>query len=140
MLMNKDNNYTQIKNKNTIFLGILGILSVTAIWGCAFVFMKNALDYISSLWFLGIRFSMGAVLLWLIAGKAVRTLDKQKLKAGFLTALPLWAAYLTQTIGLTRTTVSNSAFITGTYVVFVSPYRLVCHPPHKKKVSWPWPF
>lgn len=95
------------------------ILAVTAIWGSSFVVMKTALDLISPLWFLAIRFLLAGTLLLLWQGRRVMALGKEGLHAALLVGIPLALGYALQTIGLMRTTASNTALLTGIYVVFV---------------------
>jgi drug/metabolite transporter (DMT)-like permease len=55
----------------------------------------------------------------MVAGRRLRLIDGDMLKKGLLTGAALAAGYATQTIGLQYTSVGNSAFITGFYVVLV---------------------
>lgn len=100
-------------------LAIASILCITAIWGISFVMMKNSLDTLSPLWFLGCRFSLASLLMALVNWKKLRSVGRKELREGFYIGLPLACGYATQTMGLSLTTASNSAFITGTYVVFI---------------------
>ncbi len=95
------------------------ILLVTCIWGISFVFMKNALDTLSPLWFLSCRFILASLLMALVNLKHWRRLTKKHWRDAFFIGIPLAAGYAFQTMGLARTTASNSAFITGTYVVLI---------------------
>ena len=108
--------------KNALILKIgatLLMLLVTAIWGSAFVFTKNAIAETGPLYFLFYRFSFAALLTAIIAGRRLKRIDRDMLKKGLLTGAALAAGYAAQTIGLQNTTVGNSAFITGFYVVLV---------------------
>ena len=95
------------------------MLTVTAIWGGGFVFTKNALAEIGPLTFLFYRFLLATAITASLAGRRLLLIDKDMLKKGLVTGAALAAGYATQTIGLQYTTVGNSAFITGFYVVLV---------------------
>jgi len=95
------------------------LLLVAAIWGSAFVFTKNAIAEIGPLHFLFYRFSIATLLTAILAGRRLKLIGWDMLKKGLITGAALAGGYATQTIGLQYTTVSNSAFITGFYVVLV---------------------
>lgn len=95
------------------------LLAVTAMWGGGFIFTKNALAAMPPLYFLFFRFSLGALVTAACASHKLKLLNADLLKKGLLTGIPLFAGYAMQTIGLQYTSVGNSAFITGSYVVMV---------------------
>jgi drug/metabolite transporter (DMT)-like permease len=101
------------------------LLSITFIWGSTFVLSKYLLGYITPLAYIGIRFSIAALLFSLIFFKQIRTLSKgAAIKGGILGAL-LFSGFAAQTIGLQYTTASKSAFITGMMVVFTPICQLI---------------
>jgi drug/metabolite transporter (DMT)-like permease len=92
---------------------IVALLGASFLFGATFVVVKSALDDIEPLNFIAWRFLIGAALLAALAlprGKALWW-------HGFLTGLALFSGYALQTLGLQFTTASNSALITGLYVV-----------------------
>ncbi|MGH9628360.1 MAG: DMT family transporter, partial [Bryobacteraceae bacterium] len=98
----------------------LSLAGVALIWGSTFVLVKSALDDISTLLFLALRFGIAsaillAVFLWRRAPGA-RSLGW---KGGILTGCFLLAGYVLQTVGLRYTTAAKSGFITGLYIVLV---------------------
>jgi drug/metabolite transporter (DMT)-like permease len=99
----------------------LALLLTTVIWGATFPATKAALDQISPLSFLFLRFFVGTllILLWLVASRRRLRCDRAVLEASALTTVFLFLGYLLQTVGLQHTTASNSAFLTALYVVFV---------------------
>jgi drug/metabolite transporter (DMT)-like permease len=99
----------------------LALLLTTVIWGATFPATKAALDQISPLSFLFLRFFLGTllILLWLVASRRRLHCDRAVLEASALTTVFLFLGYLLQTVGLQHTTASNSAFLTALYVVFV---------------------
>ena len=100
------------------------LVLVTLIWGSTFVVVKEALVDASPLPFLGIRFTLAGILLFLVMGRGLG--ERQALGPGFLLGVFLFAGYLCQTTGLLYTTPSKSAFITGFAVILV-PFLQVLH-------------
>ncbi len=97
----------------------LALASVAFLWGATFVVVKGALEDVSTFLFLALRFSLASLLLafWLRA----RLFRRSPVAwfGGALCGLLLFLGYALQTAGLRWTTASNSAFITGLYVVLV---------------------
>ncbi len=97
----------------------LALASVAFLWGATFVVVKGALEDVSTFLFLALRFSLASLLLafWLRA----RLFRRSPVAwfGGALCGLFLFLGYALQTAGLRWTTASNSAFITGLYVVLV---------------------
>jgi drug/metabolite transporter (DMT)-like permease len=100
------------------------LVLVTLIWGSTFVVVKEALVDASPLPFLGIRFTLAGILLFLVLSRGLG--ERQALGPGFLLGVFLFAGYLCQTTGLLYTTPSKSAFITGFAVILV-PFLQVLH-------------
>jgi len=100
----------------------IALLFVAFVWGATFVVVKSALDDVSALLFLALRFSLaGAVLFVIYRRNLSGALDNSavKLKAGLLAGSLIFVAYVFQTVGLVHTTPSKSAFLTGLCVVLV---------------------
>lgn len=94
----------------------LALIGVTILWGASFVMVKNALDQVSNLLFLSMRFGVATLTLLLVfRGRllAKPELRPASLRGGLLAGLCLPVAYFFQTMGLRYTTPSKSAFITG---------------------------
>jgi drug/metabolite transporter (DMT)-like permease len=109
----------------------LALLLTTFVWGATFPATKAALEQISPLSFLFLRFLLGmsvvcAVLLFL---RRRVTRDASMMRVSLIATGWLFLGYVMQTVGLRFTTASNSAFITVLYVVFVPLYlrRLGAH-------------
>jgi drug/metabolite transporter (DMT)-like permease len=100
------------------------LVLVTLIWGSTFVVVKEALADASPLPFLGIRFTLAGILLFLVLGRGLG--EREALGPGFLLGVFLFAGYLCQTTGLLYTTPSKSAFITGFAVILV-PFLQALH-------------
>ena len=97
----------------------LALAGVAFLWGTTFVIVKSALEDVSTFLFLALRFTLASLLLafWLRRRLGRRT--PVHWRGGALCGLLLFAGYALQTAGLRWTTASNSAFITGLYVVLV---------------------
>ncbi len=96
------------------------LVTVTLFWGATFPIVKEAIELLPVMAFLWIRFSLAAILLGLMAGRAgFATLDKQGWLKGMLLGTLLFSSYLFQTFGLERTSSANAGFLTGLNVVWV---------------------
>jgi drug/metabolite transporter (DMT)-like permease len=95
------------------------------IWGATFVVVKIALSDASVFVFLSLRFLLAALVLAFIERGHLRSVKAGVLRAGVLLGCLLFAGFAFQTLGLTRTTPSKSAFITGIFVVLVPLFLVV---------------
>jgi len=99
------------------------LLLAAAIWGGGFVAQSTAMKAIGPFWFIGLRFAVAtlAVLPFVLleARKAKAKTSARHLKLYLMIGLALFGGAATQQVGLQTTTVTNSSFITGLYVVFV---------------------
>ncbi|TBA70296.1 DMT family transporter [Rhizobium ruizarguesonis] len=99
------------------------LLLAAAIWGGGFVAQSTAMKAIGPFWFIGLRFAVAtlAVLPFVLfeARKATEKTSARHAKLYILIGLALFGGAATQQVGLQTTTVTNSSFITGLYVVFV---------------------
>lgn len=103
--------------KNQRMLGNILLLSAALIWGTSFFILKNTLDAVPVCGLLGVRFTVGFVLLSIIFHKKWRQLNRKLLGHGVLCGVLLGAAYVVQTFGLSGTTPGKNAFLTAVYCV-----------------------
>lgn len=96
----------------------LGLLATTAVWGGAFLVMKDSLVRQDVYSFLASRFILAAAFMFIYKPKSLTGLDRKFVKRAILIGLLLCSGFIFQTFGLTQTTVSNTGFITGLYLVF----------------------
>jgi drug/metabolite transporter (DMT)-like permease len=96
---------------------VLALIGAAFLFGATFVVVKSALDSIEPVSFIAWRFSVGAALLATLAIPRGKTLWRH----GSLAGVALFAGYALQTVGLDHTSASNSALITGLYVV-ITPF------------------
>ncbi len=94
----------------------LALVGVTIIWGTTFVMVKSALQEISTVLFLTLRFAVAAAVLAIIYRNK---LNRRGVKPSILAGGLLFAAYVFQTMGLELTTPSKSAFLTGLSIPMV---------------------
>lgn len=107
-----------IKDKKAL-IGRSALIATTLIWGTSFVVFKSALNDITPLWVLAIRFGGAALIMLLAALPKLRELDRNYIKGGAIMGLCLAAAYTLQTYGLVYTTPGKNAFLTATYCILV---------------------
>ncbi len=94
-------------------LPIAALVVAAFLFGATFVVIKDAIELLPPLAFVGWRFLIGALVLLALA----RPLGRVIWKDGFVAGVFLFAGYALQTEGLARTSASNSGLITGLYVV-----------------------
>jgi drug/metabolite transporter (DMT)-like permease len=121
------------------------LLVTGAVWGMGFVAQSTAMDAIGPVFFTGVRFFAAALAvaplaLWearraRAAGSPPLT-PRQWGSFGVLGTL-LFASLAAQQIGLLTTTVTNSGFLTGTYVVFVPVLVVLALREFPHPVVWP---
>lgn len=80
-------------------LASIGLLTAAAIWGFAFVVVKNSLDVVPPTYMLAFRFSIAAILLALICYRKLQNLKKGTIRNGAVLGFWLFFSYLVQTIG-----------------------------------------
>jgi drug/metabolite transporter (DMT)-like permease len=95
------------------------LLSMTLIWGGTFPIVKIGMEYVSPVLLVAIRFSLGTLILLTFFRKKIFPLPPGAVAKGSVLALFLFLGFVAQNIGLTMTTASKSAFITGLMVLFV---------------------
>ncbi|WP_208250013.1 DMT family transporter [Rhizobium sp. T1470] len=117
------------------------LLLAAAIWGGGFVAQSTAMKAIGPFWFIGLRFMIAALavlpfMLFEARKGPVKTAPRH-LKLYLLTGLALFGGAATQQIGLQTTTVTNSSFITGLYVVIVPLIAVVFLRRSPHWIIWP---
>ena len=105
-------------DRRPVWRADLALVFNTFIWGSTFVLVKQALDEISALLFVSIRFLIATlVMAWLFRGRW--KLSSSHSRGGILAGICLFGGYAFQTAGLKLTTPSKAAFLTGLSVVAV---------------------
>ena len=124
-----------IKMKSKLALYI-AMISIAAVWGSSFVVMKDSLERQNVFSFLSSRFILAALLMFLYKPGVFRGLTKKFIYRGIIAGILLGSGYIFQTYGLTKTTVSNTGFITGLYLVFTPLISLIILKRHVLKIQW----
>lgn len=107
------------KNTKNIILSNIGLAFATLIWGFAFVVVKNSLDLIGPIYLIALRFSVAAIVSFVLFFKRINFKDKKTFfHCAYLGAL-LFLGYAFQTIGCEYTTAGKNAFLTSAYVLIV---------------------
>lgn len=116
------------------------ILLLTAfIWGIAFVFQKDGMNYVGPFTFLFFRGIIASMILiplsFIIDYKKENINNKKDYKieiiAGILSGLFLFLGSAFQQVGLTKVSASKGGFLTSTYIVMVPIFGLI----FKKKTN-----
>lgn len=109
------------------------LLIVAVIWGTGFIATEYAIDSnLSPLLIMLGRFGVAALMMFVFSYKEVVRSSRKEWIKGSLAGILLFFGFLFQTVGQSMTTVSNSAFLTATNVVFV-PYIAWLLTRHKPK-------
>ncbi len=101
------------------------LLGVTLIWGGTFSIVHGALENISPLLFIGVRFMVGCLVFLPFTIRSLRKVTRKTLFSGIILGMLLGTGFVLQTIGLDITTASKSAFITGTLVVLTPIFQMI---------------
>lgn len=109
----------KMNGKSVKLLAMLGLITVTVIWGATFVVMKNSLDTVKPTYIVAYRFTIAALGMLILFHRSVKTMTVNDLKYGTVLGFLLFISYYFQTYGLAYTTASKNAFITTLYVIIV---------------------
>jgi drug/metabolite transporter (DMT)-like permease len=123
----------KMKSKLTLYIAMI---SIAAVWGSSFVVMKDSLERQNVFSFLSSRFILAALLMFLYKPGVFRGLTNKFIYRGIIAGILLGGGYIFQTYGLTKTTVSNTGFITGLYLVFTPLISLIILKRHVLKIQW----
>jgi len=114
----------------------LAMLATAAVWGGSFVVMKDSLEQQDVYSFLSSRFLLASLLMFLYRPNVFKGLNKRFVRQAVLAGLLLGSGYIFQTLGLTKTTVSNTGFVTGLYLVFTPLISLAILKRHVLRIQW----
>ncbi len=93
------------------------LVGVTAVWGYSFLAVKDAIASMPVMDFLAWRFLAASVVMIALRPTCLRNVTRLELLRGLGLGTILGLAYIAQTYGLRYTSVANSGFITGMFVV-----------------------
>lgn len=119
----------------------LFLLLSGSIWGAGFVAQSTAMEAIGPLWFICLRFAIATLvalpLALIEARQTAKPLAQGAMRNFVFIGLALFGGAVTQQFGLLSTTVTNSGFLTGLYVVFVPVLTVVFLRRRPHWVIWP---
>jgi len=97
------------------------------LWAGTFVVIKSALTEVDPSIFVALRFGLALLIGTFIWRRSVSSIDRTTLRRGSILGLLFGGGFQLQTFGLTETSASTSAFITGTMVAFVPLVQRITH-------------
>lgn len=97
----------------------------TFFWGATFIIVKDAVVHVDVYVFLAIRFGIAFILMAAVFRRRIWPVHRPTVFAGVFLGVFLFAAFAFQTWGLTYTSATNGAFLTGLNVVIVPILSLV---------------
>jgi drug/metabolite transporter (DMT)-like permease len=103
----------------------LALVAMTFLWGGTFPIVKIGMLYVSPVLLVAIRFVVATGVLLLIFRRRIFPIPAAAIIKGSVLSLFLFIGFVAQNIGLTITTASKSAFITGMMVLFVPLLQIV---------------
>ena len=119
----------------------LVLLIAAAIWGGGFVAQSTAMETLGPFWFIGLRFVVATVCVLpfaLLEGRRAKApLTARHYSHFLLIGLALFMGAATQQVGLQTTSVTNSSFLTGLYVVFVPVLSVLFLGRRPHWIIWP---
>jgi drug/metabolite transporter (DMT)-like permease len=101
----------------TQILALFALVIVTAIWGSTFIVVQDAVSQMPVMDFLGIRFTVAAIVMFVLRPNCLRGMTRQGFIRSIIIGLALCLGFVTQTYGLQYTSAAISGFITGMFVV-----------------------
>lgn len=119
----------------------LVLLLAGAIWGMGFVAQSSAMEAITPFVFIGLRFVIASLTILPLtiweARRATTRLQRRDYLAFVWIGLMLFCAMAPQQFGLLTTTVTNSGFLTGLYVVMTPIFVVLLFRQFPHPVIWP---
>ncbi len=112
------------------------MLLTAAVWGGSFVIMKDSLEQQDVYSFLSSRFLLASLLMYLYRPNVFKGINSKFIRQAILAGLLLGGGYIFQTLGLAKTTVSNTGFITGLYLIFTPLISLAILKRHVLRIQW----
>ena len=101
------------------------LIALTMIWGSTFVIGKIVLQNMSPLQMIALRFTISSLFFLAFFSRRIFPLNRRQIIRGGILGIFLFLGFVAQTVGLTVTTASKSAFITGMMVVFVPLLQVI---------------
>lgn len=119
------------------------LLLAGAVWGMGFVAQSTGMDHLGPFSFIALRFTIAAAVVWPFAWwESAKNQSRIENKLTTFTQFAVigvvfFCGMAAQQVGLLTTTVSNSGFLTGLYVVFTPLVAVVFFRDWPHWVIWP---
>ncbi|WP_265517071.1 DMT family transporter [Nitratireductor luteus] len=117
------------------------LLTAGAMWGMGFVAQSTAMEAIGPLLFIGLRFAVAGLAMLPFALResrnAAEPLAAHQWRAFLMIGVLLFGGMTSQQVGLLTTTVTNSGFLTGLYVVMVPFFGVILFRQWPHRIVWP---
>jgi drug/metabolite transporter (DMT)-like permease len=107
------------KERQLNYIGLALLMVATLIWGTSFIILKNTLESLPVMFVLAVRFTISAIILFIVFHKRFIGISKKTVTTGLILGVILATAYLLQTYGLKGVSPGENAFLTSTYSVMV---------------------
>lgn len=104
-------------HQRRIALAPWALLAVAAVWGLAFVVMKDPIAKQNVNSFLFTRFTVAVLAMIALKPSVLKLITPEIWRKGFIAGLLLGTGYIFQTLGLAEAGAAITGFITGLYVV-----------------------
>jgi drug/metabolite transporter (DMT)-like permease len=112
------------------------LIFITMIWGGTFLAVQYALNFSSPMFFVGCRFAVAALAIFLISIQSISGLTLKEVMAGTAIGVVIAIGYGTQTIALQSILSSESAFLTALYVPLVPILMWVIFQKRPSLMTW----
>jgi drug/metabolite transporter (DMT)-like permease len=103
--------------KSSPMIALVALVGVTAVWGCTFLVVQDAIARMPVMDFLAWRFLVASVVMIALRPTCLRNVTRLELLRGVVLGTILGLGYIAQTYGLRYTSAATSGFITGMFVV-----------------------
>lgn len=109
----------EMTSKKKKYLADLSLLFVAFVWGGGFVAVKDALNTVTPMLLMSLRFIIASIIMYVFFKKKIGKLSIEDYKKGSVVGFILFLAFAAQTYGLQYTTASKQGFLTAVYVIIV---------------------
>lgn len=117
-------------------LPVLALICVTAVWGSTFFLIKELVETIPPIDFLGVRFLIAGVFVAVFRFRTLLRTSRKIWRRGIALGVVYSLAQVLQTVGLQHTHASVSGFITGMYVVLTPVVLLIAFKVRVSPRTW----
>jgi drug/metabolite transporter (DMT)-like permease len=120
------------------------LLLTAVIWGSGFIAQSSAMEHIGPFFFIGLRFTVATITILPLAlrehANAATPLQKSDWNMFAFIGVILFLGMVFQQIGLMTTSVTNSGFLTGLYLIMVPILGVALYREWPHIIVWPCAF